>query len=346
MLTVVNSHNAKAYSDWQKDFTLLNGMLFINDTPKGSTDMVLLFIVPAFKHQAVLDLCHWDVGHQGRDRMYLLLQERFRWLKMRTQMMMILQNCKKCEVYEKKDPKAPLCTIATTEPMDLVHIDLVRMEVTIKTKKKLVVQKILVVTDHFSQFVQAYKVKDKRAITIGKCLYENYFRHYGFPQCLLSDQGTKFCNAILNEMCIYLNIKKFHTSPYHPQMNGAVVCVHQTLEQLITKLDNKRCRKWPEHLGSITHTYNSTRSQIMGYSPYFLMMECRPRLPIDLLFPTAWTLPGTKGVNEYVKALYRRLRKAIKLACVSADQEAAQHKHLYDRRAGVAELCCGDKVLV
>ena len=208
LLMVVNSYDAKVYSNWQKDLTLLNNMLFINDTPKGSIDMALPFIVPASKHQAVLDLCHRDVGHQGRDRMYSLLQERFWWLKMRTQMMMTLQNCEKCKVYEKKDPKAPLCTITTTEPMDLIHIDLVRMEVTVETKKKPVVQKILVVTDHFSQFIKAYKVKDKRAITIAKCLYDNYFRHYGFPRHLLSDQETKFCNAIFNKMCIYLNIKK------------------------------------------------------------------------------------------------------------------------------------------
>ena len=230
LLTVVNSHNAKVYSDWQKDFTLLNDMLFINDTLKGSTDMVLLFVVPASKHQAVLDLCHRDVGHQGRDRMYSLLQERFWWSKMRTQMMMTLQNCEKCKVYAKRDPKVPLCTTAATEPMDLIHINLVGMEVTIETKRKLVVQKILVVNDHFSRFVQAYKVKDKRAITIAKCLYNNYFRHYGFPWHLLSDQGTEFCNAILNKMYIYLNIKKLHTLPYHPQTNCAVECVHQTLE--------------------------------------------------------------------------------------------------------------------
>ena len=51
-------------------------------------------------------------------------------------MMMTLQNCEKCKVYEKKDPKAPLHTITTTELMDLVHIDLVGMEVTIKTKEE------------------------------------------------------------------------------------------------------------------------------------------------------------------------------------------------------------------
>ena len=150
---VVNSYGTKVYGDWQKDFTLLNDMLFINDTLKGSTDTALLFVVQASKYQAALDLCHWDVGHQGRDRTYSLLQERFWWLKMRTQMMITLQNCEKYKVYEKKDPKAPLCTIAAMEPMGLVHIDSVGMEVTVKTKKKPVVQKILVVTDHFSQFL-------------------------------------------------------------------------------------------------------------------------------------------------------------------------------------------------
>ena len=68
LLTVVNSHDAKAYGNWQKDFTLLNDMLFINDTLKGSTDTALLFVVLACKRQAVLDWCYQDIGHQGRDR--------------------------------------------------------------------------------------------------------------------------------------------------------------------------------------------------------------------------------------------------------------------------------------
>ena len=57
-LMVVNSHYTKVYGDRQKDFTLLNDMLFINDTPKDSTDTALLFVVPGCKCQAVLDLCH------------------------------------------------------------------------------------------------------------------------------------------------------------------------------------------------------------------------------------------------------------------------------------------------
>ena len=73
---------------------------------------------------------------------------------------------------------------------------------------------------------------------------------------------------------------------------------------MIGKLDNKQCKNWVEHLATITHAYNTTHSQITGYSLSFLMMGCRPQLLVDLLFPTSRQLPKTKNVNEYVKVLH------------------------------------------
>ena len=330
LLTVVNAFDARAYGLRQKDLVYQNGLLYVKETATNTTDEMLLFIVPASKRQAALDLCHRDAGHQGHDRTYSLLKERFWWPKMRTQMMTSILNCAKCKVFEKREPKAPLCNIVAAEPMDLIHVDLLGLETTMDPQVTPSVQKILVVTDHFSRHVQAYKVADKRAITIAKCLYDEYFRHYGFPRRLMSDQGREFCNDILKEMCYYLNIKKIRTTPYHPQSNGHVERVHQVLRRMIGKLDNKRRKKWPDHLGTITHTYNSTRSQVTGYSPYFLMMGRRPRLPVDLLFPTSRQLPKTKGVHEYIKALHGRLREALRVARISSSQEAARHKRLYD----------------
>ena len=239
-------------------------------------------------------------------------------------------NCNKCKVFERKDPKPPLCNITVSEPMDLVHIDLLGLETTMNTKVRPNVAKILVIIDHFSCHVQAYNVEDKRAVTIAKCLYDNYFKHYGFPRQLMSDQGKEFCNNILKEMCYYVNIKKIRTMPYHPQSNGSVECVHYALRRVIGKLDNMRCKNWVDHLATITHAYNVTCLQITGYLPYFLMMGCRPRLPVDLMFPTSRQLPKTKNVNEYVKALHGCLRDTIRTARISADQEAARHKRLYD----------------
>ena len=45
----------------------------------GAKDRILTFLVPANKHHAALDSCHWEAGHQGRDRTLSLLRERLWW---------------------------------------------------------------------------------------------------------------------------------------------------------------------------------------------------------------------------------------------------------------------------
>ena len=76
------------------------------------------------------------------------------------------------------------------------------------------------------------------------------------------------------------------------------------------------------------------------------MFGRRPRLPVDLLFPTVNNREWTRTINEYVKALFEWLRESLKLAQESATKEANRQKWLYDRRVGAVELRPGDHVLV
>ena len=76
----------------------------------------------------------------------------------------------------------------------------------------------------------------------------------------------------------------------------------------------------------------------MGFSLYYLMFGRRPRLPIDLLFPTSREHNLTHTIDEYVETLYRHLRKSVKLAQDSALKEALRQKRLYDHKVGAVEL--------
>ena len=51
-------------------------------------------------------------------------------------MMNNILNCNKCKVFERKDPKPPLCNIMASEPMDFVHINLLGLETTMNTIMK------------------------------------------------------------------------------------------------------------------------------------------------------------------------------------------------------------------
>ena len=160
----------------------------------------------------------------------------------------------------------------------------------------------------------------------------------------MSDQGTEFCGKVVAAMCSLLGIEKIWTTPYHPQTNGSAERVHQTLQRMIGKLDPEKRQKWLAHIGSIIIAYNSTRSLVTGYSPYYLMFGRRPRLPIDLLFPTRRTQTLTHTIDEYVTSL--RLRKSLVIAQDCAINEAQRQKWLYNHKLGAVELRPGDNILV
>ena len=204
--------------------------------------------------------------------------------------------------------------IVCTQPMELVHVDYVGMEVSISAKEKPVVKNVLVVVDHFTRYIQAFVTNNHTASTTAGVLYNNFFSVFGFPQKLISDHGTEFTGDVIAAMCKLLGIEKIRTTPYHPQTNRSAERVHQTLQRMIGKLDLEKRRKWPEHIGSVLIAYNATQSQVTGYSPYFLMFGRRPRLPVELLFPTVNNREWTRTMDEYVKALYERLRECLKLA--------------------------------
>ena len=75
--------------------------------------------------------------------------------------------------------------------------------------------------------------KNHMARTKARMLYNNYFSVFGFPQCLMSDQGTEFCGKVIAAMCSPLGVEKIRTTPYHPQTNGSAERVHQTLQRMM-----------------------------------------------------------------------------------------------------------------
>ena len=133
-----------------------------------------------------------------------------------------VKGCLRCKQFEAPPAITDLVTIESTEPLDLVHIDIVNMETTVATKDTPVVKKVLVVVDHFTRYVRAFVIPDRMAKTIAKTLYEDYFSVFGFPSWLMSDRAPEFVGGILMALCDILHIKKLCTSPYHPQSNGAM----------------------------------------------------------------------------------------------------------------------------
>ena len=172
----------RVYAACQKDFMLWHNLLHLRVTPKRSNEDILAFVVLGLKQQAVIDGCHRYLGHQGRDRTLSLLRERFWWPGMAQRMMMSVHNCPKCCIFEAKPQIPPLEPILCTEPLDLVHINYVSMEVTVGMKEKPVVKNVLVVEDHFTRYTQVYVTNNHTTHTMARVLYNEFFSVFGFPR--------------------------------------------------------------------------------------------------------------------------------------------------------------------
>ena len=230
----------RIYAACQKDFVLRCNLLYLRVMPKKSNEDVLVFVVPGLKCQVAINGCYRYLGHQGRDRMLSLLKERFWWPSMAQRMMMSVRSCPKYHIFEAK-PQIPLMEpILCTELLDLVHINYVSMEVTVGVTEKPVMKNVLVIKDHFTRFTQAYVTNNHTACTTARILYNKFFSVFGFPRRLMSDQASEFTGQVILELCDLLSVTKITTSPYHPQTNGAVERVHQTLRRMIAKMEPEK----------------------------------------------------------------------------------------------------------
>ena len=102
------------------------------------------------------------------------------------------------------------------------------------------VKTVMVLVDHLTRFVRTYVVKDHQATMVAKVLYDEYFSVFGFSSWLMSDNAPEFVRKVLTVLCDLLNVKQVRMSPYHPQSNGSIKHVHQTLIRMVGKLDPKR----------------------------------------------------------------------------------------------------------
>ena len=116
---------------------------------------------------------------------------------------------------------------------------------------------------------------------------------------------------------------------------------------MLGTLTPEQKKDWKTYVPAMVHAYNCTKNAATGYSPYYLLFDREPRLPIDVEFGLKrgnQQVPPSRSI--YVTQVRRRLRFAHKKAKQVAHRQQARHKGLYDKRCKGAELDIGDLVLV
>ena len=121
-----------------------------------------------------------------------------------------IKECPRCQIAkgDYTEPNTIPGVIIACIPMDLVCIDFTKVDPSKDGKEN-----ILVLTDAFTKFSQAFVTPNQKAITVAKILVDKWFYTYGIPARIHSDKGRSFDNEIMSHLYDMYGVEQSTTTP-------------------------------------------------------------------------------------------------------------------------------------
>ena len=200
--------------------------------------------------------------------------------------------------------RAPLKSVVAGYPQQIVAVDIVGPFPESEEGNRY----ILVASDYFTRWMEAYAIKNQEAKTVARKLTDEFFFRFGPPEQLHSDQGRSFESDVVAEMCRLLGVVKTRTTPYHPQSDGLVERLNRTLLQMLATAVEDKAMNWDSHLRRLCIAYNSSIQPTTGYTPFYLMFGRQVRMPVDIMYGTP--NPELTTPSKYAAELRKDLENA------------------------------------
>ena len=137
---------------------------------------------------------------------------------------------------------------------------------------------VLVIICSFSNWVEAFPLKDNTALSTAKVLLKEYFPRYSLPRSLWSDTGVHFVNEVMDLVCKGLGIhQKFH-SIYHAKAAGLVERCNETLKNKIAKICASSNLSWVDALPLALFSMRTVVTAKNRLSPFEVVMGRPPNM--------------------------------------------------------------------
>ena len=310
-----------------------DGLLFRHWISKEHGDVRQLVAPLALRGEIFRQLhCTRQGGHLGTKRTVAMVRARFFWPNAKSDLVRWCRQCDTCaQIKGTPHHRAKLQQDPVGSRFERVAIDIMgELPVTEAGNRY-----ILVISDYFTKWTQAFPLRDMTAQTVADTLINQCFSLFGMPRWLHSDQGSNFESELFSEMCKLLDIRKTRTTPYHPQSDGMVERFNRTCQQMIKAFINENRDDWDDHLPLLLMAYRSSPQESTGMSPNLMMFGEELPLPIDVMVGAP---PRHKNRYqcrvEYVEWLRQTLSRAHDFARQHLGVSANRQKSYYNRKSG------------
>jgi len=336
----------------EEQFVLKDGVLFHFYQPKhkGKVNVddhfVFQLVVPRCKRKELIENYHDNLaggGHFGISRTFAKLRQKYWFPGMYQEIKAYVVSCDNCQrsKIDRHQHPPPLHPLPVEEPMSRVHMDILGP----LPKTKDGHQYILLVIDSFTKWPEAFPLKTQSAHEIANVLYHEVFCRYGAPRSLVSDRGKNFMSKLVSALCELLNIKRYHTSAYHPQSNSTVERSNSILAKALSAYVDENQSNWAKLLPSIMYSFRVTPStESSGFSPFHLLFGREMTLPVDINVLPKPTLPSS--TREYLEDLIQQLKISHDVAKKNMEFQNTKSKNRFDKTAKAPDFKVNDKVLL
>ncbi|CAB4000247.1 retrotransposon-like family member retr-1 [Paramuricea clavata] len=203
----------KEYWHCREEISEIDGILLKNEK----------IIIPSSFRPEMLEKIH--AGHMGTEKCKKRARDVLYWPGMNSQIEEMVLKCPTCLEYRPSNQKEPMIVQPTpTIPWDTVATDLFYWNNS----------NYLLVVDYFSRYFEIAKLPDIKSSTLVTYMKSIFARH-GIPREVKSDNGPQYTSQEFGKFSQEWNFQHTTTSPYHPQANGLVERLVQTVKNLLNK---------------------------------------------------------------------------------------------------------------
>ena len=144
---------------------------------------------------------------------------------------------------------------------------------------------------------------------IAEILEKRVFCYLRVPEWIHTDQRAQFESKLMAKQCALLDVRKSHTTPYHPQANGVVERGNRDLgDMLHSMLLGKDEEDWDLMLPQIMRTIRASPHKQTGETANFMILGIDTRLPEHHMYGPA--ADGNSSRESYAAELTNRMEAA------------------------------------
>ena len=174
-------HEARRLHQQWPQLIVQDGVLYQKVENQDGHDFYLQLVVPRSRKESILQETHGGSlsGHLGSDKTFKRIKERFYWPGYSHD---TREWCRTClNSAARKNPpqqrRGPLQNMRAGYPMQAVATNIMGPFPCSKRGNKY----ILVASDYFTRWVEAYAIPNQEAITVAKTLTDNMFCRFSLP---------------------------------------------------------------------------------------------------------------------------------------------------------------------